>query len=89
MSDRLTEGAFIDGYTPELEGRMLRNKWFKYWIYNQGEQRETLYDLRNDPGETVNIVGDPKFKGELEKCRHELTEWAEKYNDPYLNNMVK
>lgn len=89
VSDKLLQGDTVNGYKPEPEGRMLINKRFKYWIYNEGKQRETLYDLQNDPGEMVNVAGDPKFKSELENCRSELIEWAEKYNDPYLKYMVK
>lgn len=89
VSDKLVQGDTVNGHKPEPEGRMIRNKRFKYWIYNEGKQRETLYDLQNDPGEMVNLAGDPNFKSELENCRSELIEWAEKYNDPYLKYMVK
>jgi hypothetical protein len=37
-------------------------------------KRETLYDLKNDPGEMVNLATDPKFKGDLDNCRIELTD---------------
>lgn len=89
VSDHMTQGEAVNGQKPEPEGRMLRNERFKYWIYNEGEQKETLYDLRNDPGEMNNLAGDPKFSGELKNCRSQLLEWAAKYNDPYLKFMVK
>ena len=89
VSDRLMQGEPVDGYKPEPEGRMLRNRRFKYWILNEGKQRETLYDLQNDPGEMVNLAADPKFRGDLENCRKELMDWAKKYNDPYLKYLVK
>ena len=89
VSDRLIQGDTIDGYKPVPEGRMLRNKRFKYWILNEGKQRETLYDLQNDPGEMINVAGDPKFRNDLDNCRKELTLWAEKYKDPYIQYLVK
>jgi arylsulfatase A-like enzyme len=89
VSDKLSEGAAVDGRIPEPDGRMLRNKRFKYWILNEGKQHETLFDLKNDPGEMVNLAGDPKFKAELDNCRRQLTEWAKENNDPYLKNLVR
>ena len=89
VSDKPVQGDTVNGYKPQPEGRMLRNKKFKYWIYSEGKQRETLYDLVNDPGEMVNLSMDPKFKSELENCRKELTEWAEKYTDPFIRYMLK
>ena len=86
---KMIEGAPLDGNKPEPEGRMLRNKRFKYWIYDQGEKRESLFDLQNDPGEKVNLAEDPKFKADLDNCRSQLIGWAKKYNDPYLKNLIK
>jgi len=84
VSDKLEQGEAINGAKPEPEGRMLRNKRFTYWIYNEGVQHETLYDLKNDPGEMVNLANDPKYADELKKCRNDLAEWGIKYNDPYV-----
>lgn len=89
VSDKLIQGEPVNGIKPEPEGRMLRNKQFKYWIYNEGLQRESLYDLQNDPGEMVNLAGDPKHEAELENCRNELYEWAQEYKDPYLKYLIK
>jgi len=89
VSDKLVQGDTVNGYKPEPEGRMLRNRRFKYWILNEGKGSETLYDLQNDPGEMVNLATDPKFRGDLQNCRTQLTDWAKKYNDPYLKYLVK
>lgn len=89
VSDLLDQGEAVDGKKPKPEGRMLRNKQFKYWIYNEGNQKETLYNLQNDPGEMVNLAGDPKFSNELKNCRSQLLEWAKKNNDPFQKFMVK
>jgi arylsulfatase A-like enzyme len=89
VSDRLVQGDTVNGYKPEPEGRMLRDKRFKYWIYNEGVMRETLFDLGNDPGEMINLASDQKYKSDLENCRRLLLGWAEKYNDPFMKYMIK
>jgi arylsulfatase A-like enzyme len=89
VSDQFDQGEAVNGIIPKPEGRMLRNNRFKYWIYNEGNQRETLYDLQNDPGEMLNLAGDPKFKAELDNCRSQLAEWAKRNNDPFLKSMIK
>lgn len=89
VSDRLIQGESVNGHKPEPEGRMLRNNRFKYWIMTEGTERETLYDLKNDPGEMINLAGDIKYRKDLENCRKELIMWAEKYNDPYLQYLIK
>jgi len=89
VSAKLIQGDTVNNYKPEPEGRMLRNRRFKYWILNEGTQKETLYDLLNDPGEMVNLATDPKFRGDLENCRTALTDWARKNNDPYLKYLLK
>ncbi len=89
VSDKMVQGEAVDGKKPEPEGRMLRTSQFKYWIYNEGKQRETLYDIQNDPGEMINLAGDPEYAADLKKCRTELYEWAQQNNDPYLKYLIK
>ena len=87
VSNKMVQGEPVNGYKPEPEGRMLRNRRFKYWIYNEGQQRETLYDLKKDPYEMVNLAGDLKYNNDLNKCREQLMEWAKENNDPFLKNL--
>lgn len=88
VEDKLAQGEPINGTKPIPEGRMLRNNRFKYWIYDIGQQRETLYDLQNDPGEMVNVASDPKYKTELINCRKQLFGWASEYKDPFIKNLI-
>jgi len=37
---------------------------------------EALYDIANDPYETVNLAGDPKYAAKLNQLRTRLTEWV-------------
>jgi len=87
VSDKFIQGEPINGYKPEPEGRMIRNDRFKYWIYDEGNEKESLFDLQKDPGETINIAKEPAYANELEYFRSKLSEWTEKYDDPFLKNM--
>jgi choline-sulfatase len=89
VSDRLIQGDTIDGHRPQPNGRMLRTERFKYWILDEGVERETLYDLKNDPGEMKNIAGDPEFRKEVEECRRKLAEWALKYKDSFTGGIAE
>ena len=89
VSDHLIQGAGVDSKNPKPEGRMLRNGQYKYWIYDEGKERESLFDMKNDPGEMVNLVNDPKHAKALQQCRNQLMDWAKKNNDPYLTKLIK
>lgn len=43
---------------------------------------EELYDLRSDPYETQNLVGEASYRETLERLRSRLDEWSRKTNDP-------
>jgi arylsulfatase A-like enzyme len=89
VSDHIIQGAGVDGKDLKPEGRMLRNGQYKYWIYDEGTTRESLFDLKNDPGEMINLVNDIRHAKALQECRIQLTEWAKKNNDPYLTKLIK
>ena len=63
--------------------RMVRNHRAKL-VYHATAQAE-LYDLRNDPGELENRIGDPAMDGQLDHLRHRLIQWMEDIQDPLLN----
>jgi hypothetical protein len=43
----------VDGIKPTMEGRMVRTDRYKYCLYAHGNRREALYDMQEDPLETV------------------------------------
>ncbi|MEN8784746.1 MAG: sulfatase [Akkermansiaceae bacterium] len=62
-------------YTPNV--RALRTNEWKYIRYPHGDgsadkHMAELYHLKNDPGETTNLVTDEKYKATIEKLRKEL-----------------
>lgn len=88
VSNKLSQGKNIfenrENFTPE--GRMVRSEKYKYWIYDEGDQRESLFDMENDPGEMNDLAINPAYRKEMDKHRRYLKKWAKKYKDPYLEN---
>ena len=68
-----------------VTGRMLRSNRYKYIIYSEGNLREQLFDMDNDPGEMINLVGNPEYKAVLTEHRTRLADWRKKKNDPFVD----
>ncbi len=45
-------------------------------VYDHGEHRESLVDLESDPGEMINLAGDPVHHKVLRQHRRMLAEWC-------------
>lgn len=88
VENRMTQGGAVDGKKPVLNGRMVRSERYKYCLYDLGERREELYDLKNDPGETINIAGERSSKEILKQHRNYLSEFAKKYKDTLALKML-
>lgn len=82
-SNRLSQGAAIDGAIPKPDGRMLRSARFKYCAYSIGERRESLVDLERDPLEMVNLAGDRRHAGVLDQHRAMLAQWCRETGDTF------
>jgi choline-sulfatase len=89
VADQLSQGEPVNGIKISPEGRMLRNKQFKYWIYNHESKSEVLYDIVNDPGEMVNLIDDPNYASALKNCRTQLLSWAKENKDAFVKFLVK
>lgn len=61
--------------TENHTGRMLRSRRFKYCIYRDGKLRESLVDMRKDPGEMTNLIAAPEYKTVLAEHRSYLQQW--------------
>ncbi len=83
------QGVAVDGVKPDPDGRMVKGKRYKYWIYSQGKQPESLFDTKNDPGEMVNLATDPKYKKVLAEYRKHLENWCTKYKDSFAQYLIK
>jgi len=82
------QGSPVDGVKPDPDGRMVRGDRYKYWIYSQGTQRESLFDTLNDPGEMNNLATDPKYKSVLKEYRMNLEIWCTKYKDGFSQYLI-
>ncbi len=83
------QGAEVNGVKPDPDGRMVRGERYKYWIYSQGKQRESLFDTKNDPGEMVNLATDSKYKTILNEYRKHLETWCTEYKDGFSQYLIK
>jgi arylsulfatase A-like enzyme len=65
------------------DARMVRTDRYKYIAYATGENREQLFDMQSDPGETMNLVGEASVQATLEEHRRLLKEWIERTKDAF------
>ncbi len=63
------------------QGRAVRTSRYKYMVYNSGTNPEFLVDMVRDPGETINLAGDPAHQAELHRHRKLLTDYISNTND--------
>lgn len=64
-------------------GRMVVTEKFKYFLFDQGYNKEQLFDLVNDPGELNPVTYDPAYHDDLLACREMLREWINTHNDDF------
>lgn len=86
-SNHFAQAMPLLGVKSTPAGRMLRSARYKYCVYDQGQRREALFDLENDPGEMTNLATDPASARILHEHRQLLLEWSHTHRDtsfPYL-----
>jgi arylsulfatase A-like enzyme len=71
----------------EMQGRMVRSEWFKYVVFSEGDRPELLFDLRVDPGETVNLSCGSKYQNVLTQHQALLKAWCRETKDPFLTDV--
>ena len=86
--NHMTQGGPVDGRPVQIQGRMVRSKQFKYCIYDSGQQREELFDLARDPGETMNLANNPDYVGVLAEHRAFLGEHGTRTADVLANELL-
>ncbi len=65
------------------QGRAIRSPGFKYHVWDKGENREQLFDMSKDPGETRNLAKDPAYAKVLDEHREFFADWRKKTDDTY------
>jgi arylsulfatase A-like enzyme len=63
------------------KGRMVASADFKYILFDNGANREVLFDLVNDPGELQPVTYDPAYREQLLAHRNMLLDWHAKIGD--------
>lgn len=87
--NHMVQGKPVDGRSIKPHGRMVRSERYKYCLYSQGQRRQSLIDMENDPGEMLNHADNPKFKDVLLRHRAYLKEHANRHNDRQALEMLK
>lgn len=67
--------------TENHTGRMLRSVDFKYCVYREGDLRESLVNMRDDPGEMKNLATAPEHANTLNEHRRYLKQWIKSSGD--------
>jgi hypothetical protein len=62
---------------------MIRSTDFKYNVYSQGMNNEQFFDLKNDPGETHNLIQDTTYQDEIKWHKRRLKELISQTNDVF------
>lgn len=62
--------------------RALITDRYKYSVYSMGRYREQLVDLKNDPGEMVNLAVQSRWSDTLADHRGLLRAWCDRTEDP-------
>lgn len=83
VGKKIIDGFAYDPADHAIQGRMVRSKRFKYHVFNQGNNPEQLFDLKNDPDETNNLAGDPAHAKALQAHRDYLASWLKQTADPF------
>jgi arylsulfatase A-like enzyme len=71
-----SDGDFSHLYAINFDGRMLRYKHYKY-IHSQvyGTEYHILFDLEQDPHETINLFGQPGYEAISIELQTKLDNW--------------
>jgi arylsulfatase A-like enzyme len=77
------EAVVAQSHMYELNARMVRTDQYKYTVYGRGRYREQLFDMVNDPDETVNLATDSNHADVLDAHREQLLEWCVETDDMY------
>jgi len=62
---------------------MIRSKRYKYCLYDEGDFRESLFDMEKDPGETKNLARHPEHHEALLRHRQWMSKHLKSIGDPF------
>jgi arylsulfatase A-like enzyme len=88
VENHLTQTGEVDGFRPTMAGRMVRSERYKYCVFSRGTQRESLVDMQADPGETIDLATDPKYREILLQHRALLARFGQEHRDPLVAELL-
>jgi arylsulfatase A-like enzyme len=88
VQNNMTQAGIVGDSVPMAEGRMVRSERFKSCVYTYGQQRESLIDLQNDPGEMNDLARDPAHRTVLLEHRQRLREFAAEHGDAVVEILL-
>jgi arylsulfatase A-like enzyme len=88
VQNNMTQTGELEGFKPEMEGRMVRTERYKYCVYSRGVRRESLVDLKADPGERNDLATDPAFQRVLLQHRELLAGYGREHHDPLVAELL-
>lgn len=86
--NNMSQTGKVDGIRATMEGRMVRSDRYKYCLYARGNRREALYDLQQDPLETMNLAGAPEYRQVIIEHRTRLREFGETRGDELVEVLL-
>lgn len=85
LRDYLVVQLADDKLDSSRHARLIRNRRYKYNLYNQGERNEQLFDLWEDPGETDNLAYKESYLPVKDELKTALSTWIRESGDPFLD----
>jgi arylsulfatase A-like enzyme len=79
--DFLVTQLAIDPSDSSKTARMITDGRYKYNLYSYGARNEQLFDLKNDPGEKINLAYSASLASVKRELRSKLMEWIEETGD--------
>lgn len=89
VSNHMIQCEPVDGVLLKPEGRMVRTRRHKYCLYSEGKRRESLVDMKTDPGEMTNLAERPESREILLQHRNHLRQFAGQYGDKTALSMLQ
>lgn len=74
----------IDPEDPAKAARMITDGHYKYIQFSYGKNPEQLFNLKDDPGEKINLAGNGSFSGIKRNLKNMLMEEMKDTKDPFL-----
>ncbi len=65
------------------KGRMIRTDRYKYMAYDEGARQEQLFDMEEDPRETVDLASRDESVAVLQCMRRHLASWCARTDDDF------